>query len=146
MILRLLLSASISLSIFALEQNYFLKKEQEHPVRDISIIATDEGYYPKKPVVFVGEKVRFFVTSTTKMPTCFILKDKEVYLEAKKGEISEGHAFFNKPGVFEFVCPAGGYKGNLVVLEHPRDSRERIKRELASQRSKKVKVWRPKDE
>lgn len=143
---KLALIASLLIPVLALEQNYFNEESYDKPKRSVSIIVSDTGYFPKRPIVFVGEKVDIFVTSTTGKPSCLILKGKEVYLEAQKGELSKGEVFFQNSGSYEFFCPATGHKGEFVVLEHPRDKRERIRRELASKRAKKVKIWRPRDE
>ncbi|EQC52325.1 cupredoxin domain-containing protein [Bacteriovorax sp. DB6_IX] len=136
----------MSASVLGLEKNYFKGENYEQPKREISIISSDSGYYPKAPTVFVGEQVRVFVTSTTNKPTCMIVKDQEFYVEAKQGEMSEGVLYFDKSGIHEFYCPASGHKGKIVVLEHPDRKKERIRRELASERKKKVKIWRPRDE
>lgn len=145
-LIKLLVLMFISFNIYALEMNYFQGEKYEHPKREISIISSDTGFYPKRPTVFVGEKVKIFVTSITDKPTCMIIKGQEFYVEAKKGEMSEGDLYFGSSGVHEFYCPASGHKGKLVVLEHPDRKKERIRREMASERKKRVKVWRPRDE
>jgi plastocyanin len=130
----------------ALEQNYFKPENYDLPKRELSIIVTDEGYYPVKPTVFAGEKIRLYITSTKSDPSCFIVKDKEVYVGAHKGEISEAEVVFNRPGVYETYCPAGQLRGKIIVLEHPKIKQKEIERKLASINKKKVKIWRPKDE
>lgn len=134
-------------NVFALnENNYFNAKKNEQPVREISIIITDTGYYPARPQGFVGEKIRLFVTSTTANPTCLILKNKDVFLEAKKGVVTEAEVYLEREGDIEMYCPAGGHRSKFVVLEHPSIKSERISREIAQERAKNLKVWRPKDE
>ncbi|EQC44323.1 hypothetical protein [Bacteriovorax sp. Seq25_V] len=142
----ILLLCFFSLSSFALEQTYFNGKIMPTGTRELSIIVTDTGYYPKKPIAFVGEKVKIFVTSTTKMPSCLILKNKEVYLEAKKGELAEGEVFLDKVGDIEIYCPTTKHRSTLVVLEHPKDKEDRIQRQIASEKLKGLKIWRPKDD
>ena len=95
----------ISFYTLALEQTYYNGKILPTASRDLSIIVTDEGYYPQNPTAFVGEKVRIFVTSTTDKPSCLILRNKEVFLEAKKGELSEGEVFLDRVGDIEIYCP-----------------------------------------
>jgi plastocyanin len=145
-ILKFTILSLLALSISALEMNYFQGEKYEHPKREISIISSDTGFYPKRPTVFVGEKVKIFVTSITDKPTCMIIKGQEFYVEATKGEMSEGNLYFDRSGIHEFYCPASGHKGQLVVLEHPDRKKERIRREMASERKKRVKIWRPRDE
>lgn len=118
------------------------------PIREISLIISDEGYYPSNIVAFSGERVRFFVTSTTDLPSCLIVEGKEIFIEAKRGKVFSGEAEFRSPGKHRFYCPKGQIRGELTVLEHPRvvQARER-RRELASQRERDdVKVWLPRDE
>ena len=145
-LLKSFILISLAFSTYALEKNYFQGENYENPRREISIISSDSGYYPKRPTVFVGEKVRIFVTSTTDKPTCMIVKGHEFYVEAKKGEMSEGELYFNRSGIHDFYCPASGHKGQIVVLEHPDRKKARIRREMASERKKRVKIWRPRDE
>ena len=115
------------------------------PLRKVSIIATPEGFYPEHFSAYVGERVKFFVTSTTDMPSCLILKGKEVFLEAKRGEVQEAEVFIQRPGTFKYYCPQGKIEGQMTVLEHPKKVRERRQqRGLASE--KKVKMWTPQDE
>ena len=144
--IKALMIFGLCLKIYALEQSYFLAQTHEVPKRDVSIIASANGFYPKRPVAFVGEKISLYVTSTTDRPSCLIVKGRDVYLEAQRGEVSIAQVYFKSSGIYEFFCPASGHKGEFVILEHPRDKRERINRELASKADKKVKVWRPKDE
>jgi len=129
---------------FALEDYFAKAKKFDVPKRELSIIAGSEGFYPQKMTVFVGELVRFYVTSTTEEPSCFVLKGKNIFLGARKGKISEGEAFFNKTGQYQFYCPTGKIKGQITVIERPDQVRERVKREVASQ--KIIKIWRPRDE
>ena len=134
------------LKVQALESNYFLDKKFETPRRELSIIVSKEGYYPQKPTVYVGEKIHLYVTSTINTPSCFIIKNKDVYVAAQMGEINEAEVVFTKPGIYESYCPAGQKRGKIVVLEHPAKRKARVARQLASKKDKKVKIWRPKDE
>lgn len=109
------------------------------PTREISIIFSEEGYYPKSISVFEGEKVRFFVTSTTDKPNCFIVESHKVFLSATKGKISEGEVTFDKPGSFSFYCPSSKNDGRVVVLETKKPERA-----IASEKKDPLK-WVPKD-
>ena len=48
------------------------------------MIATDSGYFPDRLFAYVGEKARFFVTSTGDKPQCFLLKDHQDFLGGRK--------------------------------------------------------------
>ena len=54
------------------------------PTREISIIVTKEGYYPKSLSVFEGEKVKFYVTSTLDEPHCMIVEGPEAPVQFLK--------------------------------------------------------------
>lgn len=110
-----------------------VKKVQ--PIREISIIVTKEGYYPKSLSVFEGEKVKFFVTSTVEEPNCLIVESHKVFMAANKGKVTEGEATFDKPGEFAFYCPSSKNDGKIVVIR-----KKEVKREVASES-----VWMPRE-
>lgn len=109
-------------------------KKLEKPTREISIIVTKEGYYPKSLSVFEGEKVKFFVTSTVEDPSCVIVESHKVFMAAAKGKVTEGEAVFDKAGEFAFYCPSSKNDGKIVVLR-----KHQPKREIASD------VWMPRE-
>jgi plastocyanin len=129
----------------ALEEGpYAKKREFDLPLREQSIIVTDHGFYPETIAVFKGERVRFFVTSTSDNKSCFILKGKNLFLAAEKGKVSEGEVLFKEPQVVEYYCPTLKTKGHITVLERPQDKqRRRAQRTMASE---KVRIWMPREE
>ena len=129
--LLFLFLVNFSLMVFA--------ETKVQPTREISIIFSEEGYYPKSIAVFEWEKVRFFVTSTTDKPNCFIVESHKVFLSATKGKISEGEVTFDKPGSFSFYCPSSKNDGRVVVLETKKPERA-----IASEKKDPLK-WVPKD-
>ncbi len=110
------------------------------PNREISIIVTKEGYYPKSLSVFEGEKVKFYVTSTVEGPDCLIIESHKVFMAANKGKVSEAEAVFDKPGQFAFYCPSSKNDGKIVVLR-----KAAPKREVASERKTEGSQWTPKE-
>lgn len=108
---------------------------KSRPGREISIIVTKEGYYPKSISVFEGEKVKFFVTSTVEEPNCLIVESHKVFMAANKGKVTEGEAVFDKPGNFAFYCPSSKNDGKIVVIK-----KHEPKREIASES-----VWMPRE-
>lgn len=132
-------------AVFALEDGEIIKEKNfDRPVREISVIASKEGFYPERLTAFVGEKVKFFVTSSTDKPSCFFLQEKELFLSAEKGQVHTAEAYFDKEGVYDFYCPNGKIKGRLSVIERPDDKR---RRQIASEMEKKrVRVWHPREE
>ena len=131
----------------ALEYGFANATTFDVPVRELAVIATEEGFYPEKFSIFAGEKVRFFLTTTSNTPSCLIIGEKELYLSATKGNVSEATIFFDKPGNYKFYCPTNKIKGRLTVIKRPRTADEVLQarsRRVASEN--KVKVWYPKEE
>jgi hypothetical protein len=103
-------------SLWAQGYDHHSFKKFKAPQRDFSIIVSNEGYYPDRLIVFEGEKVRFFVTSTSTDSKCFILENHEVFVPANKGRVAEAEIVLNKAGEYSFYCPSFAHKGKLVVL------------------------------
>lgn len=125
----------------ALELDYGRPKKFKTPYREVAIIVTEEGYYPEKISVFQGEKVRFFITSTTDIPGCLIMPDKEVFLSARKGKVSETEVYFEKDGRFKFYCPSGKMNGHITAIRKESQTKQ-LKRTIASE----PRVWMPRNE
>ncbi len=117
----------------------FAQTQKEAPLREVAVIVTKEGYYPKSISVFEGEKVKFYVTSTVEAPDCLIVESHKVFMAANKGKITEAEAFFDKAGEFAFYCPSSKNDGKIVVLKKKLSK----KREIASE--KKDMIWTPKE-
>jgi len=109
------------------------------PVREVSVIVTKEGYYPKSLSVFEGEKIKFYVTSTVEEPHCLIVESHKVFMAATKGKVTEGEALFDKAGEFAFYCPGSKNDGKIVVMRKVVQ-----KREIASEKEEAM-VWTPKE-
>jgi plastocyanin len=138
----LFIFALLPINTSAEEGEVFKEKKFKKPLREYSIIATDKGYYPEKVFAYVGEKVKFFLTSTTDKPQCFLVKDHSIFLGAKKGKVSEGEVSFYTPGRFEFYCPSNSFKGHITVIQRASDKQKEASREVAS---KKPDYWIPRD-
>jgi hypothetical protein len=119
-----------------------LAKDQKRPTREVSIIVTKEGYYPKSVSVFEGEKIKFFVTSTLDGPGCLIVESHKVFLAANKGKLTEGETVFDKAGEFSLYCPGSQSNGKVVVIK-----KAAAKREIASENEKTrdSMIWMPKE-
>lgn len=123
-------------SIFCLQMAF--AEEPKLPTREVSIIVTKEGYYPKSISVFEGEKIKFYVTSTVEDPNCVIVQDHKVFVSANKGKVTEAEAVFNLPGEFAFYCPSSKNDGKIVVLKKITQ-----KREVASEKGPAA--WMPRE-
>ncbi len=133
-----LLIASFSVQAEEVVQKEVAKKV--HPTREVSIIVTKEGYYPKHLSVFEGEKVKFYVTSTVEEPNCLIVESHKVFMAANKGKVSEAEVVFEHAGDFAFYCPSSKNDGKIVVLK-----KQVPKRDIASDKGNEASVWMPKE-
>jgi len=118
----------------------FAQDAKELPLREVAVIVTKEGYYPKSISVFEGEKVKFYVTSTVEAPDCLIVESHKVFMAANKGKITEAETVFDKAGEFAFYCPSSKNDGKIVVLK----KKVAKKREIASEKNDSM-VWTPKE-
>ena len=116
-----------------------LAETSNPPTREISVIVTKEGYYPRNLTVFQGEKIKFYVTSTVDVPDCLILQGHKVFLAATQGKITEGEATFEHAGTFAFYCPATKHDGKVTVIKKS-ETKGRI---IAGQ--KDADLWTPKE-
>ncbi len=132
--------ALLSLQAMGEEGELLKVKMYKSPRREMSIIVTPEGYYPQKISVFKGEKVKFFVTSTVGDPSCFLIKDHDIYLSAFKGNLTEGEVHFRDAGEFEFYCPSTKHKGLITVIKKRDPTRA-----IASKKVETRKEWTPRE-
>lgn len=133
---------SIMIFLFLLSLNTFAQapKKAIPPTREIAIIVTKEGYYPKNLSVFEGERVKFFVTSTVEEPNCLIVESHKVFMAANKGKVTEAEVVFENPGNFAFYCPSSKNDGKIAVLK-----KYIPKRDIASENGNNAKLWVPKE-
>lgn len=117
----------------------FAAETKVQAVREVAVIVTKEGYYPKSLSVFEGEKVKFYVTSTVEEPHCLIVESHKVFLAANKGKVTEAEAVFDKAGDYAFYCPSSKNDGKIVVLK-----KAMPKREVASEKADGM-LWTPKE-
>lgn len=122
-------------------------KTFKNPKREISVIVTEQGYFPDKISVFEGEKVRFFVTSTIEGPDCFVVDKHKIFLAAEKGKLTEAETVFNVPGKYKFYCPSHKLNGHITVIEKLKISEtkasEKKVRDVAGEYEQESKLWRP---
>jgi plastocyanin len=125
--------------LMLLSLHSFAGNEKKSPMREVAIIVTKEGYYPKSISVFEGEKIKFYVTSTVEEPNCMIVESHKVFLAANKGKLTEGETVFEKAGEFAFYCPGSKNDGKVVVLKKHVPNRD-----IASDNGKES-LWTPKE-
>jgi plastocyanin len=130
----------IFLFLFSFVFVAYAEETKAPPMREISVIVTKEGYYPKSFSVFEGEKIKFYVTSTVEEPNCLIVEAHKVFMAANKGKVTEGEVVFDKPGEYAFYCPSSKNDGKIVVLK-----KVNLKREVASEKNSDSMIWTPKE-
>jgi len=114
------------------------------PERSIAVIVSKEGFYPQSISAFEGEKLTIMVTSISDEPSCFTIPDKNIFLSAIKGKISEGVLYFDRQGIYKFHCPAGNIQGSLTILK--KKGIKSHERAVASESEKLApRIWRPRD-
>lgn len=122
-------------------------KTFKNPKREISVIVTDQGYFPDQISVFEGEEVRFFVTSTIDGPDCFVVDKHKIFLAAEKGKLTEAQTIFKVPGKYKFYCPSHKFAGHITVIEKVKltksSTQEKNTRDVASENESDSQLWRP---
>jgi plastocyanin len=117
----------------------FAEPQPKRQIREVAVIVTKEGYYPKSISVFEGETIRFFVTATVEEPHCLLVEGHKLFLAANKGKVTEAEVTFDKVGKFALYCPSSTNDGKIVVLK-----KVSPKREVASEK-KMPDVWTPRE-
>lgn len=116
----------------------------ERPIRDISIIASGESFYPNHISAFVGETLRLYVTTTKEKGGCFYLQKTPHSAALKLGEIESFTVSFDRPGEWFYFCPSNGLRGKIQVIRHPDDIRK--ENEKAKQEARLKTKWQPKSD
>jgi hypothetical protein len=116
--------------------------------REMAIIVTDEGFYPKNISVFQGEKITLYLTSTAQEDRCFMIQQKGIFVPVAKNQLKILEVEFDREETLDFHCPVGNMRGKISILEHPDHRRDRLqKRELASESTtRQPKIWMPREE
>lgn len=83
--------------------------------REIAVMATPDGYYPDRLVVYQGEKVRFYFTALTRS-SCLLIEDGQLFLSAEVDQLAMSEVVFKRAGRFKFYCPEEKKSGYLHVL------------------------------
>ena len=134
LILIILILSNIS---FAKEKNRIFKT----PKRVISVIVSDEGFYPRSLSVFRGEEIELYATSVTDKPSCLMIKDHDVFLGLKKGEIKGAQFKVEKAGSFTLYCPSVRSSGEMVVI----DNKKLIKVKRSAASVSEMDAWIPRE-
>lgn len=86
-------------------------------VQEVSIIASDLGYFPKTVFVSRDVPVRMYVTGSSKNTLCIMMDSFQIRKQVRAQKIEEITFIPNIPGTYRFYCPVNGMEGSLVVKE-----------------------------
>lgn len=144
-LILLMILAVVAPLFSALALDYGDDSKLQIPERSIAVIVGKEGFYPQNFSAFEGEKIKILVTSISDEPSCFTLPEKNLFLSALKGKISEGVLYFDRQGTYKFHCPAGNIQGSITILK--KKTMKGNERAVASENEKIApKIWRPRED
>jgi plastocyanin len=86
-------------------------------VQEVSVIASDLGYFPKTVFVSRDVPVRMYVTGSSKNTLCIMMDSFQVRRQVRSQRIEEINFIPGVPGKYRFYCPVNGMEGTLVVKE-----------------------------
>lgn len=127
---------------YAVEDTYFKNQKLEIPIREVSVIVSKEGFFPNRLVVFRGEKVRFFLTSTIGGAQCFNIPSYNLFVSPAQSKVAEAEVYFDRAGIFPVNCPNNSMNARVVVLERAEDRKESERRGRVGH---PVHIWMPKE-
>lgn len=84
-------------------------------VQEVSVIATEYGYFPKRVFVTEGIPVKIFLSTPGKRASCFMVNDLGVKKGINPGALDEITFVASHPGDYRFHCPIGSIEGVLTV-------------------------------
>lgn len=100
-------------------------------VQEISLIASDYGYFPKKIFVTQNVPVKLYLTTSSKATLCLMLDNFGLRKGISPGQVEEVVFMPNAPGDYRFYCPVKSIEGTITVREAP------VARAVASQNEAK---------
>jgi plastocyanin len=104
-------------------------------VQEVSVIASDLGYFPKTIFVSRDVPVRMYVTGASKNTLCIMMDSFQVRKQVKSQKIEEITFVPKVPGKYRFYCPVNGMEGNLVVRELSSSFAQQMPEQSPSQQS-----------
>lgn len=84
-------------------------------MQEVSLIATEYGYFPKRIFVTEGIPVKVFLSTPGKRASCFMVNDLGVKKGINPGQLDEVTFVAAQPGDYRFHCPLGSIEGVLTV-------------------------------
>ena len=98
----------------------FAVRTQSSPgqsVRELSLIITEQGFFPTALLVTREVPVRLFVTSVGERSLCLILAGYPVQREIRVGKVEEIEFTPKASGPIRFYCPINAAEGSFLVKD-----------------------------
>lgn len=89
----------------------------EKGVQEVSLIASDLGFFPKKIFVTSGIPVRIYATGVSKKTLCIMIDYFSIRTQVHTQKISEMNFLPTAAGEYRYYCPINGMEGFIVVRE-----------------------------
>lgn len=123
---------------------------QNSMTQEVSVIVSDQGYFPPKISVTQGVPVKMFLSASSGSTLCMMVDEWNIKKGVAPGKVEELTFTPTTPGVYRFYCPVKSIEGSLVVREAPAtiatrsiaSQREAVAQEVARQQE----LARPKNE
>jgi hypothetical protein len=84
-------------------------------VQEVSIIASEHGFFPERVFVTQGIPVRMFLSTAGRGTSCFMVDAFGVRKGINPGNVEEVRFLPEKSGEFRFYCPVGAIEGKMTV-------------------------------
>lgn len=86
-------------------------------VQEVSVIATEQGFFPKILFVTRDIPVRLFITGVSNRSLCILIDTFQIRRQVQSHKIEEIEFLPSTPGTYRFYCPINGMEGTLFVKD-----------------------------
>ncbi len=84
-------------------------------LQEVSLIATDYGYFPRRIFVTQGIPVKFYLSTPGGRASCFMVDELGVKKGINPGQLDEVTFVAEAAGDYRFHCPLGSIEGVITV-------------------------------
>ncbi len=92
-------------------------RERVMGLQEVSLIAADNGFFPKHITVTQGVPVRVYLSTPSKNTLCFVQDQLNLRKGVAPGGVAEITFVAERAGNYRFYCPVKSLEGTLTVLE-----------------------------
>ena len=87
----------------------------EEALQEASLIITENSIYPTTLVVYPGQKLRIYATSTSNKPACLKIPQGNAQIRVLKGKLSIAEMPIPTEAMIDLGCPGDARKGKIIV-------------------------------